>query len=160
MGEPFSEETLLLEIGHLAMTKGLYAEAFEIMEGLVNISPDAPHPRTGRALALFMQGRLLQAAEDLEVTVGIFPDAVFARSLLALFLKKLDDPRAVEVALGALALNPPGFVAKIALEVVNETRGTSGFVQMGESSDLNIPDPRSDEVVERLPFRGFRGHRV
>lgn len=161
MIQRFSEAELVLEIGHVAMARGLVDDALRIMDGLIVIEPGLPHPRIGRALSLFLLGQRQLAIESMRETVEIFPDAVFARSMLAWFLKQEGDPMAVEVARSVLERNPPDFVAAIAHEVLGNGRAFGG----GESSEVSAESPASSalrkpgERQATFPL-GFRGTRV
>ena len=157
MSDTFPEAELLLEIGHVAMAHGFLNDALEIMEGLVSIEPDAPHPRTGRALALFMLGEQELAIEVLQDSIKLFPQAVFARSLLARFLKQIGRPGADEVAREVLAMSPPDFIAEIALNVLGQELDSSGAEVKFSAPVTSIADEAIDRAVEaRFPI-GFRG---
>lgn len=150
----FPESEILLEIGHVAMVNGLLDEAYAIMDSLSSIDPDAPHPRTGRALSSFMLGRLQQAIDDLSETVNLFPQAVFARALLARFMKQVGDPTAEDMAISVLEMNPPDFVADIARDVIGEFRSAS---DASISSNAESGDARESVEGSSAYPPGFRG---
>jgi len=155
MGFELRERDLLLEIGHVALARGLFDESLQIMDGLVRLCPDAPHPRIGRALTLFVMGQESLALDVLHETIALFPRAIFARSLLAKFMKQLGLPDAASVAREVLAMDPPAFVADIAREVIRE--GT-GEAEKGDESGGHAHEARQYADGKGFAYPvGYRG---
>lgn len=94
MKDDFSgqDTQLLLEIGYLAVDEGWHEHAESIFLALQRCDPGNPHPRIGQALVSHQQGYVDDSVRGLESVLADFPDAVFARSLLAHFLKLAHRP--------------------------------------------------------------------
>lgn len=155
------ESGLLLEIGYLALAEGYVREGMRIMDALAALQADAPHPRTGRAVGLHISGRSDEAVEQLRTVVAQFPDAVFARALLAVFLHKQGTAAAQEVALSALALDPPAFIVAMLAEVLGEDGAAAhgGAARLEPSGVVATADSHSHDrgTVSTAFPPGFRG---
>ncbi len=139
------EADLLLEIGHVALAQGFLREGMLIMDALVELQPEAPHPQTGRALGLHISGRTGEAIDELRGVIGKFPKAMFARALLAVFLRKAGDVSALEIAQDVLTQDPPSFVAELLKDAFGQDLD---FIEFDES------DETVSEVTGQGQFAG------
>ena len=152
------EADLLLEIGHVALARGFLREGLLIMDGLIELQPDEPHPRTGRALGLHISGRSGEAIEELGGILGRFPQAVFAKALLAVVHHRTGDARARDVALEVLAQDPPAFIAALLKEVLGEDLGDDD-IDRRRTGRLG-PDQGAEQEITTAYPPGMRGKPV
>jgi len=159
MSRVLPETELLLEIGHVALANGLVEDALAIMEGLALLEPDDPHPRIGRALAHHVSGQRSQAIEDLRETIAHFPNAVFARSLLARFMKMSGLSGWDEVVHEVLSMDPPQFVADLARDLLDEEATVVTSFQA--ERDISAGSDSGNRAISDQGFpAGFRGRAV
>lgn len=116
MTPTFPEEDVqqLLEIAYLAVDEGWCEFAETIFLALQYCDPGNPHPKIGQALVSHRQGLVDEAVRGLESVLTTFPDAVFARSLLAHFLKQAHRPGWEMLAQECLMRRQDGVAAELA----------------------------------------------
>lgn len=123
----------LLEIGYLAVDEGWHEHAETIFVALQCCDPGNPHPGIGRALVSHQQGHVDDAVRGLESVLADFPDAVFARSLLAHFLKLARRPGWETLAQECLSRRQHGEAAELARTLLGPY-GSGLHADSGQSS--------------------------
>lgn len=105
---------LLLDVAYLAVDTQMLNEAQAIFVVLAKVRHDSPHPAIGLALIAYRQQQRDEAIARLEQVITRFPNAVFARSLLAMMLKEAGVHDWAVFAHESLALNKHGISADMA----------------------------------------------
>jgi cytochrome c-type biogenesis protein CcmH/NrfG len=108
------ELQLLLDVAYLALDAQMLSEAQTILGALVKVRHDSPHPAIGLALIAYRQQQCADAIARLQQVIALFPNAVFARSLLAMMLKEVGAHDWAMFAYESLALNEDGISADMA----------------------------------------------
>lgn len=79
----------LLLIGVTCARMQRFEEAERIIRGVKAFRNDVPHPGTALATAFMFQGRLQEAATELEAVLGAFPDHQLGKALLGLVYREV-----------------------------------------------------------------------
>ncbi len=78
----------LLQIGALCTRLGKFAAAEQILQAVAAYREDLPQPRSLLALSRLCQGRLPEAARELESVLSEFPNHQFGKALLGLVYRE------------------------------------------------------------------------
>ena len=80
---------LLLQIGMMCARIGRYVDAETIIRGVKAFRSDLPHPGTTLATAYLFQGRLDEAAQELEAVLAVYPNHQLGKAFLGLVHRQL-----------------------------------------------------------------------
>jgi Flp pilus assembly protein TadD len=83
---------LLLQIGVMCARLNQFADAEQIIRAVQAFRDDLPHPRTALAMAFLCQGRLHEAAQELEAGLAAFPQHQLGKAFLGLVYREAGRP--------------------------------------------------------------------
>jgi predicted Zn-dependent protease len=83
---------LLLQIGVMCARLNQFADAEQIIRAVLAFRDDLPHPRTALAMSYLCQGRLHEAAQELEAGLAAFPQHQLGKAFLGLVYREAGRP--------------------------------------------------------------------
>lgn len=140
------------------MRKGRYAEAVDVIDGLIKQHPDKPEHYRLRAELLRLWGKLGRARRDYDKMIQLDPESAVAYNGLAeVCLQAGDYQKAREAGFKAYELAPDEWVAPYNLGMIEDRLGLSEAVieHLDQALALKVPDARHRLLIQLYRVRAY-----